>query len=85
MKAYRRIVTAATTIAIVSVAPSSGSERQPSMTPKSQRGAAPVVTEVAAPRPASIAPFRTRDDPNLREVKITAWLILLLKEGRGAR
>lgn len=82
MKAHRRIVAAAITIAIVPVAPSSTSERQPSM---SQRGATPVVTEVAAPRPASIAPFRTRDDPNPKEVKITAWLILLLKEGRGAR
>jgi hypothetical protein len=85
MKTHHRIVAAAITIAISSVAPSSSSERQPSMTSMSQSGATPVVTEVAPPRLASIASWRTRDDPNPKELKITAWLILLLKEGRAAR
>ena len=85
MKAHHRIVVAVITIAIASVAPPSNSDQRPSMTPVSQRGPTSVVTDVAAPKPASIASWRTPNDPNPKELKITAWLILLLKEGRGAR
>ena len=85
MKAHHRIVVAVITIAIASVALSSGSDQRSSMTPVSQRGPTSVVTDVAVPRPVNIASWRTPKDPNPKELKITAWLILLLREGRGAR
>ena len=84
MKAHHRIVVVVT-IAIASVALSSSSDQRPSMTPMSQRGSTSVVVDVAAPKPASIASWRTPNDPDPKELKITAWLILLLKEGRSAR
>jgi hypothetical protein len=85
MKAHHRIVAAVITMAIASVALSSSSDQRPSMTQMPRRGSAPVVKEAAAPRPASVASWRTPDDPNRKDLKIAAWLILLLKEGRGMR
>ena len=50
-----------------------------------QRDSAPVVKEVAAPRPASSAIRPAPDDPNRKDLKIVAWLILALKQARGTR
>jgi hypothetical protein len=55
------------------------------MTPIPQRDSAPVVKEVAALSPASIAIRSAPDDPNRKDVKIVAWLILALKQARGTR
>lgn len=85
MTAYHRIVASGVTIAIASVALSSSSDQRPSMTPIFQRGSISVVADLAAPEPAGIASSRTPNDPSPKELKITAWLILLMKEGRGAR
>jgi hypothetical protein len=85
MKTHHRIVVVVITIAIASVALSSSSDQRSSVTPMSRRGSTSVVTDVAAPTPASIASWRTPIDPNPKELKITAWLILFLKEGRSAR
>jgi len=76
VNAHHRIVAAAITIAVASVAPSSSSD---------QRDSAPVVKEVAAPRPASIAIRPVPDDPNRKDLKIVAWLILALNQARGTR
>jgi len=50
-----------------------------------QRDSAPVVKAVAAPRPGSIAIRPAPDDPNRKDLKIVAWLILALKQARGTR
>jgi hypothetical protein len=85
LNAHHRIAAAAITIAVASVAPSSSSDQRPSMTPIPQRDSAPVVKEVAALSPASIAIRSAPDDPNRKDVKIVAWLILALKQARGTR
>ena len=82
MNAHHRIVAVAITIAVASVAPSSSSDQRPSMTSIPQRDS---VKEVAAPRPASIAIQPAPDDPNRKDLKIVAWLILALKQARGTR
>ena len=68
------------TMAVFSLAQSSTA----SMTPIPQRDSTAHLRGGAAARPASIASSPNPDDPT-REEKTIAWLILLLKRGRGAR
>jgi hypothetical protein len=85
MNAHHRIVPAAIAIAVAFVALSSSSDQQSSMTTIPQRDSAPVVNELAAPGPASIAIQPAPDDPNRKDLRIVAWLILALKQARGTR
>jgi hypothetical protein len=84
MKAHRRCVAAILTIAVFSIAPSWTADEGRSMTPMPQPDATAHVRGGGGPRTATIATRPNSDDPT-HEEKTIAWLLLLLKQGRGVR
>jgi hypothetical protein len=85
MKAHHRIA-AALTIGVASVAPAS-SALAPGSPPMALRNPRPVVKATSSLTLPSIRRTSIAVSPSdaTREEKTAAWLILLLREGRGVR
>ena len=84
MKAHHRRVARNITIASFLIVPSSTADTTSIPTPVPHPASAGHIHSAAGPRNPSLATSRSADEPT-REEKTIAWLILLLKQGRGLR
>lgn len=84
MKAHRHRVAGIITLATFLTAPSSTANKAWSRAPMPQPASSGYVQGAASPRNASVASSQSRDEVT-REERTIAWLILLLKQGRGVR